>query len=350
VSRSPALFATSTGPNPHPAPSRAPRAMAPSQSCRPANWHRRIYIISDSHRPARRRLASFFGGVGEPSQSAAPVVGLFRGDGALVRACGRSREGGWRYTNTDADADAGCGAPHGGPRDEARARARADEARRRTRAQVGKLAHRRARLRPRPHQQSEQHARWAVPVPVRGRHAACTNLRAEHDAAANDAVTPSASVPASPSELAHPPPSPSAHRSAATILEPHGGRAAQSSAARRQQAARLVATTTQARATARRTAPRPHLLASSPRAAELPPSSPPATVTARRCRRRSASTPSRGAGTLARQRASCRWLRYCKDAPAPACEQARSGASKPPPLVIPQTACYEIIFELCAHL
>jgi hypothetical protein len=82
----------------------------------------------------------------------------------------------------------------------------------------------------------------------------------------------------------------------------------------------------------RRAASRPRLLASSPRVAESLPSSPPATATACRCRRRSASTPSRGAGTLARQRASCRWLRYCKDAPAPACERACSGAPRPTPL------------------
>jgi hypothetical protein len=252
VGRSPALFGTSTGPNAYPAPSRAPRAMAPSHSRRPASSHCRICIISDSHRFAGRGLASFFGGVGEPSQSAAPAVGLFR-EGALVCACGGTREGGRRCA--DADADAECGAPRGGARGEARARA--DDARRRARAQVQEFARRRARLRSQPHQQAEQHPRRAVPVPVRGRRAACANLRVKHDAPAHDAVTTSASVPASPSELVHPPLPPSARRSAATILEPHGGCAAQASAARRRWAARSAATATRSRATARRAAPSP---------------------------------------------------------------------------------------------
>jgi hypothetical protein len=207
VSRSPALFVTSAGPNVYPVPSRAPRAMVPSHSRRPASSHRRIHIISDGHRPAERGLASFFGGVDEPSQSAAPAVGLFREEGALVRACGGSPEGGRRYAN--ADGGCGCGVRRGGARGEARTRARRRASS--AQAQAQELACRRARLRLRRHQQAEQYPRRAVPMPVRGRRAACADLRVEHDALAHDVVTPSASVPASSSELAHPPPPPPAH-------------------------------------------------------------------------------------------------------------------------------------------
>jgi hypothetical protein len=70
-----------------------PRALrAPSHYRRLASLRRRIHIISDRYQPAGHGLASFFGSVGKPWQSAAPAVGLFRGEGALVRACGESRE------------------------------------------------------------------------------------------------------------------------------------------------------------------------------------------------------------------------------------------------------------------
>jgi hypothetical protein len=64
-----------------------------------------------------------------------------------VHARGGPQEGGRRC----ADVDAGYGAPRGGARGEARARA--DGARRRAGAQVRQLARRRARFRPRLHQQ-----------------------------------------------------------------------------------------------------------------------------------------------------------------------------------------------------